>query len=88
VLPDIPQKARNTITGKVTVNVRVSVDPSGSVQAATIERPRSSRYLSELTVAAARRWKFEPGDAPQEWLLRFQLFRYRTTVSPARLGTK
>jgi TonB family protein len=88
VLPDIPRKARDTINGKVIVNVKVSVDPQGSVQAATIEPPRSSRYLSELTVAAARRWKFEPGDAPQEWLLRFQLFRDRTTVSPARVGTK
>ena len=88
VLPDIPQQARNTITGKVIVNVKVSVDPRGNVQAATIEPPRSSRYLSELTVAAARRWKFEPGDAPQEWLLRFQLFRDRTTVSTARVASK
>ena len=88
VLPDIPRKARDTINGKVIVNLKVSVDPGGSVQAATIEPPRSSRYLSELTVAAARRWKFEPRDAPQEWLLRFQLFRDRTTVSPARVGTK
>jgi TonB family protein len=88
VLPDIPQKARNTINGKVIVNVKVSVDPSGSVQTATIEPPRSSRYLSELTVAAARRWKFEPGNAPEEWLLRFELFRDRTTVSPARVAPK
>ena len=88
VLPDIPQKARNTITGKVVVNVKVSVDPSGSVQTATIEPPRSSRYLSGLTIAAARRWKFEPTDAPQEWLLRFQLFRDRTTVSPVRVASK
>jgi TonB family protein len=88
VLPEIPQKARNTITGKVIVNVKVSVDLRGNVQAATIEPPHSSRYLSELTAAAARRWKFEPGDAPQEWLLRFQLFRDHTTVSPARLPSK
>ena len=88
VLPDIPRKARNTISGKVTVNVKVSVDQRGNVQAATIEPPRSSRYLSDLTVAAARRWKFDPGDAPREWLLRFQLFRDRTTVTPARLPLK
>jgi TonB family protein len=88
VLPDIPSKARNTIRGKVTVNVKVTVDGSGNVQSSTIEPPRSSRYLSDLTAAAARRWKFEPGDAPQEWLLRFQLFRDRTTVSPTRVGAK
>jgi TonB family protein len=88
VLPDIPRKARNTINGKVTVNVKVSVDPSGSVQAATIEPPHSSRYFSELTVSAARRWKFQPEDAPQEWLLRFQVFRDRTTVTTARVASK
>jgi len=88
VLPDIPSKARNTINGKVIVNVKVTVDQSGSVRAATIEPPRSSKYLSELTVAAARRWKFEPGNAPEEWLLRFVLFRDRTTVSPARVASK
>lgn len=87
-LPDIPSKARNTINGKVIVNVKVTVDRSGNVQTATIEPPRSSRYLSELTVAAARRWKFEPGNAPEEWLLRFDLFRDRTTVSPARVASK
>jgi TonB family protein len=88
VLPDIPSKARNTIRGKVTVNVKVGVDPSGTVQTATIEPPRSSRYLSDLTIAAARRWKFEPADAPQEWLLRFQLFRDRTAITTARVASK
>jgi TonB family protein len=88
VLPDIPSKARSTISGKVTVNIKVSVDGSGNVQDVKIEPPRSSRYLSELTLAAARRWKFEPGNAPQEWLLRFQLFRDRTTVSPSRVASK
>lgn len=88
VLPEIPSKARNTINGKVIVNVKISVDRSGNVQAATIEPPRSSKYLSELTVAAARRWKFEPGSAPEEWLLRFQLFRDRTTVSAVRIASK
>ena len=88
VLPDIPSKARNTISGKVIVNVKVTVDPSGSVQSATIEPPRSSKYLSELTAAAARRWKFEPGNVPEEWLLRFELFRDRSTVSPARVASK
>jgi TonB family protein len=88
VLPDIPSKARQTIHGKVIVNVRVSVDRSGTVQAATIEPPRSSRYLSELTLAAARRWKFEPENAEGDWLLRFQLFHDHSTVSPARVSSK
>jgi len=88
ILPDIPSKARQTIHGKVIVNVKVTVDQSGNVQAATIEPPRSSRYLSELTLAAARRWKFEPENAEGDWLLRFQLFRDHSTVSPARVSPK
>lgn len=88
VLPDIPPKARNTIHGKVTVNVKVSVDKSGNVQAATIAPPRSSRYLSELALAAARRWKFEPENAEEDWLLRFQLFRDHSIVSPVRVSSK
>jgi eukaryotic-like serine/threonine-protein kinase len=88
VLPEIPSKARNTINGKVIVNVKISVDRSGNVQSATIEPPRSSKYLSELTVGAARRWKFEPGSAPEAWLLRFELFRDRTTVSAVRIASK
>jgi TonB family protein len=88
VLPDIPPQARRTISGKVIVNVQVTVDRSGSVQAATLEPPRSSRYLSDLTLAAARRWKFEPENAEGDWLLRFQLFRDHSTVSPARVSSK
>jgi serine/threonine protein kinase len=54
VLPEIPQAARNTITGRVRVNVRVRVDSAGNVNQASLEPPRASKYLSERVLAAAR----------------------------------
>jgi len=75
VLPDIPQAALNTIRGRVRINVGVSVDPSGSVTEATLEPPPASKYFSRFTLEAARRWKFQPSAAPQQWNLRFELLR-------------
>ncbi len=84
-LPEIPAKARNTIRGKVNVNVKVSVDEAGNVRDAVLEPPRSSAYLSNLTRQAALQWKFQPAGAAQQWMLRFQLFRDETKVSASRV---
>lgn len=80
VLPDVPAKARNTIRGRVRVNIRVEVDANGAVVAAHNESPASSRYFSNLALQAARRWKFEPANAsnsvrPTEWNLHFEFVR-------------
>ena len=80
VLPDVPAKARNTIRGKVAVNIRVKVDANGSVVNAQNESPGSSRYFVNLGLQAARRWRFAPVDAdsaahPADWTLRFQFVR-------------
>jgi TonB family protein len=80
VLPDVPAKARNTIRGKVTVNIRVGIDVNGSVVTAQNESPDSSRFFGDLALQAARRWKFEPADTgssahPAEWNLHFQFVR-------------
>ena len=80
VLPDVPAKARNTIHGKVTVNIRVGVDANGSVVEARNESPRSSRFFGNLALNAARQWKFAPSGAggsphPTEWNLHFQVLR-------------
>lgn len=80
ILPDVPAKARNTIHGKVTINIRVRVDGNGSVADAHNESPESSRYFGNLALQAARRWKFEPAEAdasahPAEWKLQFQFVR-------------
>ena len=86
VLPNIPESARKTITGRIRVNVRVRVDRAGNVDNASLERPRASRYLSGRVLAAAKAWKFPPGDAPQDWMLRFELTRQQTLASASKIG--
>jgi hypothetical protein len=90
VLPDLPEKARKTIRGKVTITVRASVDPSGHVASAGLE-PGPSRYIANLTLQAARQWIFEPAkaggrDVASEWLLQFEITRQGTVVSPSRVA--
>jgi serine/threonine-protein kinase len=83
VLPDITPEARRTIRGTVTVKVRASVDASGHVTSARLEST-GSRYLSNLTLEAARQWVFDP--AASEWLLRFDLTGNGTVVQPSRVS--
>jgi TonB family protein len=88
VLPEVPEEARRTIRGKVTIGVRASVDPSGHVTDAKLESGRS-RYLADLTLQAARQWVFKPGNdgaGASEWLLRFELTRTGTVVQPSRVS--
>ena len=80
VLPDVPAKARATIRGKVTINIRVGVNDAGSVVDVKNESPESSRFFGRLALQAARRWKFVPANPGQsaqsrEWTLRFQFVR-------------
>ena len=86
VLPDIPASARRTITGRVRINVRVSVDPLGNVPEAVSASPDASRYFTGLAVKAAQGWKFasapaDRGDSPREWVIRFELGRQATTAA-------
>lgn len=85
VLPDVLDKARRTIQGRVKMAVRVRVDPSGDVVAANVEGASTSKYFSNLSLQAARRWKFQPADAEQEWILRFEFTRTGTNVSARRV---
>lgn len=87
VLPEVPQSARNTITGHVKVGVRVEVDSSGRVTATKLASPGPSHYFARLALNAAERWQFS---APQvngqpdasAWLLVFRFGRTSTQVSP------
>jgi periplasmic protein TonB len=72
VVPDVPAKARATIHGKLPIVVRVQADASGAVTGATIESGGSSKYFADLSLKAARQWKFVPGADTREWLLRFE----------------
>jgi TonB family protein len=85
IAPNIPEKARDTIQGRPTVVVRVSVDPEGNVTNAALERSFSP-YFSEFALQAARQWKFIPdrGARPREWILRFEFTRTNTQVVAQR----
>jgi TonB family protein len=85
VEPKIPEKARNTIDGRPTVVVRVTVDPAGDVTQADLERSFSP-YFGKLTLEAARKWKFVPQDGAgnREWLLRFQFSQTSTQMTARR----
>jgi TonB family protein len=77
VLPDVPQKALETIQGTVRTGVRVTVDASGKVVDADLESAGPSRYFSNLAQQAARSWTFTPPTAngepvPSAWLVRFE----------------
>ena len=87
VLPDVSQKARDTIHGRVRVVVRVHVDPSGNVSAADLDSPSPSKFFADLALQAARRWEFQSPEAdghsiPSEWLLRFEFTPTDTQVFP------
>jgi TonB family protein len=91
VVPDIPASARNTITGKIRVSVRVVVNPAGEVTNATLASPGPSKYFANKALEAARRWKFKPPEtttASSEWTLRFQFGRGGTEVVPTELPAK
>ena len=89
VVPNVPQSARNTITGKVRVVAKVEVDTSGNVTEVALDSPGPSKYFARLASEAARQWKFTPPrvndhDVASEWLLRFAFGREETTVSPTQ----
>ena len=80
VLPDVPAKARNTISGKVTIRIRADVDTAGNVVNVQNESRESSRFFGNLALQAARRWKFTPASPDgasgiQPWILRFKFVR-------------
>jgi TonB family protein len=85
-IPKVPQRARETIHGRVKVAVRVTVDSSGNVVRDRFENAGPSRYFSRLASEAARKWKFTSADneGSREWLLRFEFGRDGTTVHAIR----
>jgi TonB family protein len=83
VLPDIPEKARATIHGTVVIVIRATVNPSGDVTEASLH-PTGSRYLGKLAMEAVRKWRFAPGNGPEEWRVRFEITRTETKVFPQR----
>ena len=77
ILPDIPDKALATITGKVRVTVLAHVDAAGNVSDAEFENPGPSKYFADAALKAVRRWEFSSPEVggrsiPSEWLVRFE----------------
>jgi TonB family protein len=90
-MPEVMEKARSTIRGKVKVNVRVDVDPTGAVTDAKIEGTGGGRYFSDLAMKTVRQWKFEPvkvngSQTGQRWRVRFEFQKSGTTVQRQRLS--
>ena len=90
VVPDISQRARDTIQGTVRVGVKVHVDASGNVTGAELDN-FSSKFFGDQAVQVARRWTFTPPqvdgrNAPSEWLLRFEFTQKATKVFPTQTG--
>ena len=90
VLPEVPQSARNTITGTVKVSVQVQVDSSGKVTSAKFKSAGPSKYFAGLAMKAAERWEFsapvvdgKPADSA--WVLQFRFKRGSTQASPERV---
>jgi TonB family protein len=87
VLPDVSEKARGTIQGKVRVSVRVHVEPAGNVSQAELDSSGPSKYFADLAVQAARRWEFTPPEVnghsvPSDWLIRFEFSHTGTQAFP------
>ena len=90
VVPDISQRARDTIQGTVRVGVKVHVDASGNVTGAELDN-FSSKFFGDQAVQVSRRWTFTPPqvdgrNAPSEWLLRFEFTQKATKVFPTQTG--
>jgi TonB family protein len=87
VLPQVPERARDTIHGTVRVAVRVHVDSNGNVVGTRFDSFGPSKYFARLAQDAARHWKFDPPsrdgqDQSSEWLLRFEFTQRGTRVIP------
>jgi len=90
-LPDVSQKALNSIQGKVRVSVRLHVDPTGTVANAALESPGPSKYFSDQALRAAPRWKFFPAtvdgqNVASEWVLRFEFSSSGAKVHPSQIS--
>lgn len=69
VIPDVPQRALQTIHGTVRVSIRVLVEQDGTVFAALTEQRGPSRYFERLAIEAAKQWTFPPADTTAQRLM-------------------
>ena len=80
VLPEVSERARSTISGTVRVNVRVQLNPDGTVSSAELNTPVSSDFFANLALKAARQWQFAvPATASGEGAATSTLIRFDFT---------
>jgi TonB family protein len=86
-IPDLSRSARASIRGVIKIAVRVIVDRSGNVAAATVDNRGSSKYFARAAMDAAKKWKFAQAadQASRVWLLNFEFTRAGTTAHLAPL---
>ncbi|MGA7339269.1 MAG: TonB family protein [Terracidiphilus sp.] len=87
VLPEVLPAAQQSISGKVNVRIRVTVDPGGQVSNASLDSPGPSRYFARVAFEAAQRWRFKPAqaggqDVSSVWTLEFHFTQTATEVTP------
>jgi TonB family protein len=86
VLPVVSEKARSTIRGNVRINVRVQLNPDGTVSSAELAGPAPSHFFADLALRAARQWQFaQPSSSASEALpssavVRFDFTRTATSA--------
>jgi TonB family protein len=87
VLPNVSQRALDTITGTLKVRVRIKVDRTGNVTEANLESAGPSPYFARLALAAANGWKFtaQPQPTQTEWRLLFEFRRDGTRAIPTQI---
>ncbi len=91
VLPDVSEKARATIQGRVRLDVRLRVNPAGTVDSAELASPASSKYFSEQAIKAAKRWQFSAPEVDgrsveSQWLIHFEFTQTATNVRPTQVS--
>jgi serine/threonine protein kinase len=86
-IPDPSRSARESIRGVIKIAVRVIVDRSGNVVAATLDNRGSSKYFARVAMDAAWKWQFAQAKdkASRVWLLHFAFTRAGTTAHAAEL---
>ncbi|PYU02330.1 MAG: hypothetical protein DMG34_16550 [Acidobacteria bacterium] len=57
-LPEVSEKSRSTIRGTVRINVRVHINPDGTVSTAELANPAPSQFFAVAALKAARQWQF------------------------------
>src|SRR5882724_9179711 len=58
VLPEVSGESGSTIRGTVRINVRVQINPDGTVSTAELASPAPSQFFAAAALKAARQWQF------------------------------